>query len=145
MRHYIANNGAEVVAVSSLALSAGSNIIAVKDATVSEIIKRFGRERIERLLQEHNVSGTVEALTESEARAILRFKSFDSLRDKLSQDEGEVFLQDDAGSQSQSSVRGLTSRVDTGSPKFKEWFSKSKILDDGVGMPDFTLDEIIEG
>lgn len=67
-----ANTGAEV-GVSSLAVSAGSNIIAIKDETVSHIIARFGRDRIEKPLQQHNISGTVEALTESEGKAVLRF------------------------------------------------------------------------
>lgn len=91
LRTHIVNNGGEVVAVSSLAFSAGSNIIAIQQDTIDEIVTRFGRERTEKLLQEHNVTGTLEALTESEGRAVLRFKSFESFRARISE-EGRASL-----------------------------------------------------
>lgn len=91
LRTHIVNNGGEVVAVSSLAFSAGSNIIAIQQDTIDEIVTRFGRERTEKLLQEHNVTGTLEALTESEGRAVLRFKSFESFRTRISE-EGRAVL-----------------------------------------------------
>ncbi|NCD22070.1 MAG: DEAD/DEAH box helicase, partial [Spartobacteria bacterium] len=69
LRTHIVNNGGEVVAVSSLAFSAGSNIIAIQQDTIDSIVSRFGRERTEQLLRDHNVTGTLEALTESEGRA----------------------------------------------------------------------------
>ena len=43
------------------------------------------------LFDKHNVTGALEALTESEGRAIARFKSFDALRTRLV-DEGRVFF-----------------------------------------------------
>lgn len=59
--------------------------------TIDSIVTRFGRERTERLLREHNVTGTLEALTESEGRAITRFKSFDAFRTRFSE-EGRAFF-----------------------------------------------------
>ena len=91
LRTHIVNNGGEVVAVSSLAFSAGSNIIAIQQDTIDSIVSRFGRERTEQLLRDHNVTGTLEALTESEGRAIARFKSFDAFRTRLA-DEGRAFF-----------------------------------------------------
>jgi len=52
---------------------------------------RCPRERTERLLQEHNVTGTLEALAESEGRAIARFKSFEAFRTRITE-EGRAFF-----------------------------------------------------
>ena len=59
--------------------------------TIDSIVSRFGRERTEKLLQEHNVTGILEALTESEGRAIARFKSFDAFRTRIAE-EGHAFF-----------------------------------------------------
>ncbi len=83
LRHYIDNNGGKVVAVSSLAHSAGSNVVAIQPATLKELRRRFGRGKLEKILNEHNIVGKLEALTESQARTILRFGSFDSFRTRL--------------------------------------------------------------
>jgi len=74
LRHYLANNGADAVAAASLAFSRGNNIIPIQEQTVNELAGRFGRERLEGFLTDNNISGTLEALTEGEGRAICRFK-----------------------------------------------------------------------
>ena len=53
-----------------------SNIILIQEQTVNELVGRFGCERLEECLIDNNISGTLEALTEGEGRAICRFKSF---------------------------------------------------------------------
>ena len=86
LRHYLANNGADAVAAASLAFSRGNNIIPIQEQTVNELAGRFGRERLEECLIDNNISGTLEALTEGEGRAICRFKSFESLRDRIAEE-----------------------------------------------------------
>ncbi|MEI7671229.1 MAG: JAB domain-containing protein, partial [Deltaproteobacteria bacterium] len=105
LRHHIVNNGGEVVGVISLAFSAGSNIIAIKTETVNDLSGRFGREKLERILDEYNISGTIEALTESEGRAILRFKSLDTLRNRLTEASDALRQENDSGEKSQRSLR----------------------------------------
>lgn len=85
LRHYLANNGADAVAAASLAFSRGNNIIPIQEQTVNELAGRFGRERLEECLIDNNISGTLEALTEGEGRAICRFKSFESLKDRVAE------------------------------------------------------------
>lgn len=87
LRHYLANNGADAVAAASLAFSRGNNIIPIQEQTVNELAGRFGRERLEDFLTDNNISGTLEALTEGEGRAICRFKSFESLKDRVAEAE----------------------------------------------------------
>lgn len=72
---------------------------------MSQIKSRFGRERIEKLLHGNNIAVTIEALTESEGQALLRFKSFDSLRDRISQEDRAFFSRTDIGPQSEHQVR----------------------------------------
>lgn len=87
LRHYLANNGADAVAAASLAFSRGNNIIPIQEQIVNELAGRFGRERLEDFLTDNNISGTLEALTEGEGRAICRFKSFESLKDRVAEAE----------------------------------------------------------
>lgn len=105
MYHHIVNNGGEVVGVVSLAFSAGSNIIAIQTATINKLAMRFGRGKLERILDEYNVAGTIEALTESEGNAILRFKSLDSLRNRLDEAKDALRQREDTGAQPLRSVR----------------------------------------
>ena len=74
------------MAAASLAFSRGNNIIPIQEQTVNELAGRFGRERLEECLIDNNISGTLEALTEGEGRAICRFKSFESLRDRIAEE-----------------------------------------------------------
>ena len=38
--------------------------------SIQDIVSRFGREQTEQLLKEYNISGTLEALTESEGQSL---------------------------------------------------------------------------
>lgn len=110
LRHHIANNGGEAVGVISLAFSAGSNVISIQQQTITQLAGRFGRGKLEKILDEYNIAGTIEALTESEGNAILRFKSLDSLRNRLNEAQDALLSQDDSGAQPLRSVReALTS------------------------------------
>lgn len=115
MYHHIVNNGGEVAGVVSLAFSAGSNIIAIQAPTINKLAMRFGRGKLERILDEFNIAGTIEALTESEGNAILRFKSLDSLRNRLDEANRSLLAQKDLGAQPLRSVReALTFDAPTG-------------------------------
>jgi len=94
-----------VAGVVSLAFPAGSNIIAIKDSTISNIAERFGREQIEQLLYDNNIAGTVEALTESEGQALLRFKSFESLRAGLAGTGRALLAREDAAEKPAGQIR----------------------------------------
>ena len=41
---------------------------------------------LEKLLQEYNVTGALEAITESEGRYLLKFKTVDSIRNRFAQE-----------------------------------------------------------
>ena len=82
----------------------GSNVIAIKDSTVQKVVDKFGRQPIEELLYEYDISGTIEALTESEAAALIRFKSIDSLRARLNEAENERSKKDDARKKSKREI-----------------------------------------
>ncbi len=98
LRHYIENNGGHVVSVTSLAFSAGSNIIAIKQETISSIQHKFNREQLERILRDENIAGTIEALTESEGRTILKFGTLDAFRNRIVEArKSEGFASNDAG------------------------------------------------
>jgi hypothetical protein len=75
LRYYIENSGGEIVGICSLAFSWGSNMITLKDNTITSLLESFGREQLEATLQQLNIAGTVEALTESEGRYLLSFSS----------------------------------------------------------------------
>lgn len=83
LRHYLANNGADAVATVALAFSRHGNKVAIQQETVDQLEERFGREELESLLQKNNISGTLEALTENEGRALLRSPGIESLRLRL--------------------------------------------------------------
>jgi len=57
-----------------------ATVIAVKPGTIQSIERKHGREKTERFLREYNISGSLEALTEGEARYVLSFSSIDALR-----------------------------------------------------------------
>jgi N12 class adenine-specific DNA methylase len=89
LRHYIENNGGKVVAVSSLSYARGSGTVAIQTSTIGELKKRFSQNEFEKLLQEYNVSGTIESLTEREGKYLLKFKTLDSIRNKFFEEKQE--------------------------------------------------------
>lgn len=105
MRHHIANGGADAVGVISLAFSVGSNVISIQPQTITQLAERFGRGKLEKILDDFNISGTIEALTESEGRAILRFQSLDALRNRLTEVSRSLGLSEHAGEVPKYSLR----------------------------------------
>jgi hypothetical protein len=105
LRHHIVNNGGEAVAGSSLAFARWSNIIAIEATTVKNITERFGRAQVENILQEFNIAGRVEALTQSEGRYILGYKSLESLRAGLTRGRDSLRDKDDRARFSRDSHR----------------------------------------
>lgn len=83
LRHYLANNGADAVATVALAFSRHGNKVAIQQETVDQLEERFGREELESLLRDADISGTLEALTENEGRTLLRAPRIESLRLRL--------------------------------------------------------------
>jgi hypothetical protein len=64
-------------------LPQASNIISIKHDTIAAITGKFNRGQLEQLLRDENITGSIEALTESEGRAILRFGTLDALRNRI--------------------------------------------------------------
>jgi predicted DNA-binding protein len=89
LKNYIEGLGGNVVGVVALGQTKGGNVLAIRPETVKMLTKKFGRENLERFLREQNIAGEIEALTESQARAILRFKDLDTLRDRILQERSE--------------------------------------------------------
>ena len=83
LRHYIENEGGKVVAISSLSYARGSGKVALQSSTLKTLKERFNQSDLEQLLQDYNVAGKLEALSESEGRYLLKFKSIDSIRDRF--------------------------------------------------------------
>jgi hypothetical protein len=83
LRHYIENNGGEVVAVSALTASKGATVIPIRPETVKAIEEKFGREETEKILRDYDISGNLEALTDREGRHLLSYAKLDTLRVRI--------------------------------------------------------------
>ncbi|QFY88603.1 hypothetical protein D5125_03405 [Magnetovirga frankeli] len=105
LRHHLANSGGDAVAVLSLSFSAGSNIIAVKPGTLAALRDQFNVSELENVLYQYNIAGKIEALTESEARALLRYGSIDSLRARLANENARKLDTGNEGKESEHQVR----------------------------------------
>jgi hypothetical protein len=60
------------------------------ESSIFKLEEKFGREKLERSLDEFNTAGRIEALTEKEGRFILRQLSINSLRDRILADAQEA-------------------------------------------------------
>ncbi len=67
-------------------------MIAIKQDTISSIEQKFGREQLERIPRDENTAGSIEALSEPESRAIIRFGSLDALGNRPLRQEGLAAL-----------------------------------------------------
>jgi len=83
LRHHIENHGGRVAAISSLAFSRYSNVVGIRLETIGRLESKFGRYKLEEFLKENDISGTIEALTESEARELLLFSTLERIRDRI--------------------------------------------------------------
>jgi hypothetical protein len=83
LRHYIENNGGQVVAVTGLTAGKDATRIPIKPETIQAIEREFGREKTEQLLRDYDISGTLDALTDREGRYILSSSSLDAFRNRI--------------------------------------------------------------
>ncbi len=79
LRHFIENNGGIVVDVTAFGSGRYASRLSVKPETIKKIETEHGREQTEKFLKDFNIAGTLESLTEKQARKILS-KSLDELR-----------------------------------------------------------------
>lgn len=84
LRDYITEQGGQVQGYQALTASAGSSIIDIMPKTKEALVQKFGRKELGDLLREFpNAANDINRLTESEAQYLLKFKSLDSIRNKL--------------------------------------------------------------
>ncbi len=90
LRYFVESNGGRVVAVSALTSGIFSNKLSIRSETVAKLEEKYGREKLERFLDEFNTAGRIEALTEKEGRFILGQLSLDALRNRILADAQEA-------------------------------------------------------
>jgi len=92
LRHYIENNGGEVVYISALTAGIFGAKVSIKRGTITNLINAFGRKKLEDFLHEFNTAGTIEALTEKEGRKILGFRvqGLNALRNQIFKEAKEA-------------------------------------------------------
>jgi len=83
-RHFIENAGSRLVNIHRFTAAQFSAQLAPKQEIIQKIEEKFGREQAEQHIQELDVAGALEALTEREAHYLLAFASADALRAKAS-------------------------------------------------------------
>ncbi len=83
LRFFIEKNGGKVVGFSHLAAGRSGGQIAVQKPTLQKLKEKFGDERLNRFLNDFNIAGRAEALTEGEAKYLLKQPSLNSLRDRI--------------------------------------------------------------
>ncbi len=110
LRFFIESNGGRVVNVSALTSGIFGNKLSIRNETVQKLKEKFGREKLEKFLNEFNTAGRIEALTEKEGRYILRQVSLDSLRNQIITDAQEADIRPSAW-QVQTPLSRLASRA----------------------------------
>ncbi len=80
LRSYIEGRGGKVIAASALAGSSGSHVLALRPDTLAALRERFGGVESE---YQGAFGHGYDGLTDSEARAILRFGMVDAFRDRI--------------------------------------------------------------
>ncbi len=83
LRFFIERNGGKVVGFSHLAAGRTGGTIAVQKPTLQKLKEKFGDERLNRFLDDFNIAGRADALTEGEAKYLLKQSSLNSLRDRI--------------------------------------------------------------
>ena len=114
LRHYLANNNAEAVGAVTLAFSRYSstmehrNTLSIQADTISELEQRYGRNELEEFLEDYNISGKIEALSEGEGRFLLgkKFQNIDDLDDAI---------KNAGGKKSAEAAKARISQAETGS------------------------------
>jgi len=104
LRHFIETQGGEVVGVFGLTKVYDSDILKILPEQIRSLEERFGRENLEKILREADITGKIDGLTRGQADYLLRFSTLDGLRDRIFtarpkdviQDIGHVGKQADA-------------------------------------------------
>ncbi|MDA1005143.1 MAG: phosphoribosyltransferase, partial [Verrucomicrobia bacterium] len=79
LRAYIEENGGHVVAASTLAAAQFGTNLALSEKSRLALVEKFGEDALRGFAEKHSIyGGEFLALTEGEARAILRFQSLDA-------------------------------------------------------------------
>jgi hypothetical protein len=76
----------EDIAVRKMGCSDAFGKLAVSPESVLEIERRFGRDKTQSILKEYNIAGTLEALTQGQAKQLLKFSSLNSLRNRIAKE-----------------------------------------------------------
>jgi hypothetical protein len=85
LRAYIENNGGTVVAASALSFAAGGNIIAPRAETIKRLREKFNDKELTKFINEFRIAEVIEALTEGQIHAILRFSNIAALESRFAQ------------------------------------------------------------
>ena len=72
LRSFIENGGGNVVEITSLTASQGSTTISISQETIGKLNDKFGHDKLLEQLKSVNITGELEALTESEGRYLLK-------------------------------------------------------------------------
>lgn len=88
LRHFIENKGGKVVAISSLSYSKFSTIVKPPSRAITNLKKKFGTNKLSKLLYKYNIVGSLDALTDAEVKYLNKFKSIESLENKIKQEGG---------------------------------------------------------
>ena len=90
LRHYIENKGGKVVSTSALTSGIFGAKISIRPETIKKIINKFGRQETEEFLNEFNIAGKIEALTEKEGQKIFRQSNLESIRTRILEEAQEA-------------------------------------------------------
>lgn len=85
LRLYIESRNGKVVHVTTLGFARGSTVLAAKPETIAELEQKHDRQELEQLLAEYGAPGSLDSLTQSQADFLKRFKTLDTLRDRIAE------------------------------------------------------------
>ena len=78
-------------------LHRGATVLAIKPETIAKIERKFGHGQAESFVREHNIAGTLEALTEGESKYLGSQPSLDALRAKIAEGRPRESVKDIGG------------------------------------------------
>ena len=126
LRHYIENNGGNVVMTSTLGYSRFSTNLAIKPDVVVKLKNKFNEGELNEILREFNIAGNIKSLTNSEGKYILSFSSLNSIRTKFSKERDDLFIEKNEGkirgsglkfSKASQPATGIRAKVNPEAPK----------------------------
>ena len=120
LRSFIENGGGNVVEITSLTASQGSTTLSISQETIGKLNDKFGHEKLLEQLRSVNITGEIEALTESEGRYLLTL-SPNTLRDRIVEARQENRLNSPKRNQGTKASKSLTRN------SFSAWFHPYEI------------------